>query len=142
MKEEVVYHLDSKLSIEDAQSLLESRVPLDRFSGELDRVFARMEESVEDMKRMRAKAEADLININAQLNLKPTIEEINILLETKANKQSVVAALQRKANKVDLETLLSKKPCINKVNVLKLTILINEKQGKRTQTMCRISSHS
>lgn len=93
MKDEVEYLLDSKLSIEDASALIESKVSFDQFQNELDRVFARMEETVDHIRRMRVKAETDIANLSTQLQEKVGVEDLNSLLETKANKQSVVAAL-------------------------------------------------
>lgn len=66
-----------------------------------------MEETVDDLKRMRNKVESDLANLENELLLRPTNEDVQAQLETKANKQSVTNALQRKANKTDLENALS-----------------------------------
>lgn len=57
LKDEVEYHLQHKLSILDAKTLFEQKVSASRWEEEAETIFARMEETVEDIKRLRNKVE-------------------------------------------------------------------------------------
>ncbi|KAL4493978.1 hypothetical protein ABPG72_021995 [Tetrahymena utriculariae] len=109
LKEDFDYMISSKVSHQEIKVMLETKVNVNQFSSEIDGLYAKLDEQVQDLRSYRNNFQQDILSISNQLAQKANLEEVNEQLDQKANKQSVANALQRKANKVEIDAMLARK---------------------------------
>ena len=110
-RSDLQYLLGTKASYEELRTSLSEKADLREVQSELRALRAIIEEMNEENYRKisQCASKRDLQQLQSIVEVKANKDEVNEALEDKANKQSVANALHRKANKSDIDSILAGK---------------------------------
>lgn len=94
-------------------------------NNNVDELNSRVNDFYKEISRKVAECENYLSDMRREIDNRPSLEELNDLLNTKANKPTVAQALHRKANKGEVDEVLARKVDID--DFQKLVTKINDK---------------
>lgn len=94
-------------------------------NSDIDELNSRVNEFYKEISRKVAECENFLSDMRREIDSRPSIEDLNELLNTKANKPTVAQALHRKANKGEVDELLARKVDID--DFQRLVTKLNDK---------------
>ena len=119
-KNDLQYLIDNKVNYEDLRNMLSEKADIRELQGEIRALRNSIEEINEEVHRKMQlyASNRDLQQLQSVVETKANSVDVFEVLEEKANKQSVANALHRKANKADVEGALENKVDINDYNRL------------------------
>ena len=119
-RNDLIHLLQGKVSIEEFRTAIDFKVDVKEMQNEIRTL--RM--SIEELKNNTAcslqlcASSKDFQNLQRVLDTKANLSEVNAALNEKATKTSVANALHKKANKADVEEMISEKANLSTVNSL------------------------